>query len=43
MKPANGVYIIEMGVFIPTATAEAARRLALQIAAETGITAIIAG
>jgi len=35
MKRSNGVYVFNL--FIPTATHEEARRLALRIAAETGI------
>ena len=42
MKMTNGVYVAELDIFIPTATVEAARRLAIKIAAETGITGIFA-
>lgn len=36
MKHTNGVYVMWCDIFIPTATASAARKLALKIAAETG-------
>ena len=43
MKRANGVYVIGLDIFIPTSTASAAMKLAVKIAAETGMTDLIFG
>ena len=43
MIRSNGVYLIELGLFIPTASYDEARNIALKISAETGESRIIFG
>lgn len=43
MFRANGVYVVDLDLYIPTATYDEARDLALRIASETGNSRLIFG